>query len=320
MKLKFSAVSLRTLFPLSKGEGQGMGKLFPLGAQDRQVATFCFSLTSLGLYTLAISLFAATSAFAFPPAPNGLIYGMVKDQYGTPLTDTGDQIILQTPEGVQVSGTIQPGLAVGVNYLLNVPMDAGTVGASYNANALIAATQYKLYVAVGTHTNLPLEMTGAYAVLGNPAALARQDLTLGVDANGDGIPDSWETVFLSEVGTNLALAKINPNADYAHNGRTLKQEYLLGNYPYNPSDNFNVQIIGQHAGSATLAFTTMTGRSYTAYGSSDLQNWTPLSFTMSSQGPTALSAYYASQIQPVQIQTIQPTNAPVMQFFRLQLQ
>ena len=278
------------------------------------------SCSAFSLYTLAFSLLSATSTFAFPPAPNGLIYGMVKDQYGTPLTDPNDQVILQTPGGVQVSGTIQPGLAIGVNYLLNVPMDAGTVAGTYNASALVAATQYKLVVGVGASTNLPMEMTGAYAVLGNPASLTRQNLTLGTDSNGDGIPDAWENVFLSEVGTNLALAKINPNADYAHDGRTLKQEYLLGNYPYNPGDNFSVQLVGQNAGSATLAFTTMTARSYTAYGSSDLQNWTPLSFTIPSQGSAAMTAYYATKIQPLRIQTIQPTNAPVMQFFRLELQ
>ena len=320
MNLKISVVSLRTILALPKGKDRGEGKAFTRIARNLQLTPRPFSLSAFGLYTLAFSLLFSLPARAFPPAPDGVIYGVVKDQYGTPLTVSGDQVVLQTPGGVQIAGAIQPGLAIGVNYILNVPMDAATIGGPYKSTALVAGTQYKLYVVVGMSTNLPMEMTGAYSVLGIPAALARQDLTIGADANGDGIPDSWETVFLSEVGANLTLAQINPNADYAHDGRTLKQEYLLGNYPYNPGDNFNVQIVGQNAGSATLAFTTMTGRSYTAYGSSDLQNWTPLSFTIPSRGPSAITSYYTSEIQPVQIQTIQPTNAPVMQFFRLQLQ
>jgi hypothetical protein len=257
---------------------------------------------------------------AFPPAPDGLVYGMVKDQYGTPLMNPADTVILQTPAGIQVSAAVQPNLAIGVNYAVYVPMDAGVIPTPYVANALVASTQYKLLVSVGTTTNLPIEMTVSYLTLGKPAAEVRQDLTLGADANGDGIPDAWESTFLSEIGTNLALSAINPNGVYTGDGRTLKQEYLLGNYPYNPTDDFSVKIINQNAGSVVLAFTTMTGRTYTAYGSADLQNWTPVAFTMPAAGPAVMNSYYASSIQPVQIQTVQPTNGPSMQFFRLQLQ
>ena len=262
----------------------------------------------------------ATSARAFPPAPDGIIYGMVKDQYGTPLNVAGDQVVLQTPGGVQVAATIQPGLAVGVNYELNVPMDAATFGGPYNASALVAGAQYKLYVVVGSSTNLPIEMAGAYSVLGIPAAVTRQDLTIGMDSNGDGIPDSWETVFLSEIGSNLTLAQINPNVDYAHDGRTLKQEYLLGNYPYDPGYNFSVQLVSQSAGSAVLAFTAMTGRTYSVTASSDLQNWTPVSFTIPASGSAAMTSYNSPIVQSLQIQTVQPASSPNVQFFRLQLQ
>ena len=281
--------------------------------------SWSLALSSIILYSLAFSLLSVR-VLAFPPAPDGIIYGMVKDQFGTPLTVSGDQVILQTPGGVQVVGTIQPGLAVGINYELNVPMDAGTFGGPYNASALLAGAQYKLYVVVGSSTNLPMEMTGAYSVLGIPAALTRQDLTIGSDSNGDGIPDSWETLFLSEVGANVTLAQINPNADYAHDGRTLKQEYLLGDYPYDPGYNFSVQILSQTGGSALLAFTAMTGRTYSVNGSSDLKNWTPVAFAIPANGPVTMTSFYSSQVQPLQFQTIQPTNGPILQFFQFELQ
>jgi len=265
-------------------------------------------------------LLVAPLAQAYPPAPNVLIYGLVKDQYGTPLANTSDQVILQTTAGVQVVGNIQPGLAVGVNYSVSVPMDAGTIPGLSTPTSQLPGNQYKLYVLVGTTTNLPIEMTDSYLVLGQPASQTRQNLTLGVDANGDGIPDSWETAFLAEIGVNIPLSSINPNKDYTGDGRTLKQEYLLGNYPFNPAGNFNVQLVSQSAGSVVLAFTTMTGRTYTVSGSSDLQNWTPLSFSVPAAGPAVMTSYYSSTIQPMQIQTVQPANAPVMQFFRLALQ
>jgi hypothetical protein len=233
---------------------------------------------------------------------------------------TNDSVILQTPGGVQVVAPIQPGLAIGVNYALHVPMDSGTIPGLSVANALTAASPYTLYVAVGTTTNLPMEMVGAAPLLGKPSQMTLQNLTVGVDANGDGIPDAWEQLFLQEIGANLALANLNTNADYAHDGRTLLQEYLLGNYPYNPSNNFAVNILSQNSGSAVLAFTAMTGRSYAAFGSADLSHWTPVSFMVPAAGPTVLSSYYSQNIQPVQIQIVQPANAPQFQFFRLQLQ
>ena len=260
------------------------------------------------------------AARAFPPAPDGVIYGLVKDQYGTPLVDSTDKVLLQTPGGVQVTAPIQPDLAVGVNYALHVPMDAGNFSTPYVSNALTAGASYKLYVVVGSTTNLPLEMATASPVLGNPSQVTLQNLTLGTDANGDGIPDSWEILFLQQFLTNVSLSSINPNADYAHDGRTLRQEYLLGNYPYNPANNFTVTLVSHSGGSAVLAFTSTTARTYTVYGSPDLVNWTLLSFTVPAAGPEVMNSYYTATIQPVQIQTVAPTNGVPVQFFRLQLQ
>jgi len=272
------------------------------------------------LPTLLALLLCLPAARAFPPAPDGLIYGMVKDQYGTPLLNSADSVLLQTPGGMRVAVNLQPGLAIGINYALSVPMDAGVTPDPYVNNALTTGAQYRLYVVGGTTTNLPIEMLGTNSVLGAPAQQVRQDLTLGTDANGDGIPDAWEQIFLAEIGATNTLSSLTANTLFG--GRTLLQQYLMGNYPNNPTNVFSVQLVSQSAGSAVLAFTTMTGRSYTVLGSPDLKNWTTLSFTIPAQGAAAgpYTYYYAANIQPLQIQTAQPTNAPTMQFFRLQLQ
>ena len=266
------------------------------------------------LAVAAASLVLAPLARAFPPAPDGIIYGQVKDQFGTPLSIPGSMVKLQTSSGAVVSAPIQANLAIGVNYLLRVPMDANV----NSSNSLTMGTAYTLYVTANSAVNLPLEMAGTLPSLNAPAHLTVQNLTLGTDANNDGIPDAWETNFLASVGrTNLA--GINPNGVYTGDGRTLKQEYLLGNYPYN-SNAFNVQIVSQQAGSATLAFTTAVGRTYTAYASPDLQNWSAVSFVVPGSGTAPQSSYNAATVQSMQIQTVQPANAPTMQFFRLLLQ
>jgi hypothetical protein len=271
------------------------------------------------LIALVALLLSRPAARGYPPAPNVLIYGLAKDQYGQPLANTADQIILQSSNGVQVVANIQPNLAIGVNYAVQVPMDAGSIPPPYVANALTAGMPYKLYVVVGAATNLPIEMAGAYSILVAPSQRANQNLTLGADANGDGIPDAWEQAFLASLGLNIALANINPNSDYAHDGHNLRQEFVLGNYPYR-SNAFNVAVVSLNAGSAVLSFATTAGRTYTASGSPDLVNWTPLAFTIPAAGTNSQSSYYSSGIQTLQIQTVQPPTAPQIQFFRLQFQ
>ena len=260
-----------------------------------------------------------SSARAFPPAPTVLVYGMAVDQYGVPLVNTADTIIVQTPGGVRVSAPIQPNLAVGVNYAVQVPMDSGIVPAPYAANALTNGVQFTLYVTVGSTTNLPIEMAGGGLLLAAPSQRMLQNLTIGGDANGDGIPDAWEAAFLASLGTNIALANINPNGIYTPDGRTLRQQYLLGNYPYNPNA-FRITIVSQNAGSAVLAFNTTAGRTYTVYGSTDLIHWTQLAFTVPATGAGAATSYYSAAIQAIQIQTVQPAHVPPVEFFRVQLQ
>jgi hypothetical protein len=224
-----------------------------------------------------------------------------------------------TTNGVQVVGSVQPNLAIGINYAVQVPMDAGNTPVPYILNALTNGAPFKLYVQVNSTTNLPLEMVGANPTLVAPALKIRQDLTLGSDANGDGIPDAWETAFLNSLGTNIALANINPNGIYTGDGRTLRQEYLLGNFPYN-ANAFRIVIVSANAGSAVISFTTTAGHAFTVFGSTDLKNWTQLFFTIPASNTQVLNSYTPSVIQLMQIQTVQPTNAPPIEFFRMQLQ
>jgi hypothetical protein len=259
------------------------------------------------------------AAEAYPPAPEVLIYGLVRDQNGNPIANTSATVILQTPGGAQVLTSIQPNLAIGINYALWVPMDSGINSAPYTTNALTNGALYTLYVYDNGTTNLPIEMAGGPMPIVPPSQKILQNLTLGTSTIGDGIPDSWATAFLQSLGLNIPLTNINPNAIYTHDGRTLYQEYLLGNYPYN-SNAFSVTIINQNAGSALLAFTTTAARTYTVLGSPDLKTWTPLSFAIPSLSAQVVNSYFSPLIQPLQIQTVAPTNAAPAQFFKLVLQ
>ncbi|HWD19909.1 MAG TPA: hypothetical protein VHB20_11585 [Verrucomicrobiae bacterium] len=275
---------------------------------------------SRGALIACLALFAAQpAAQAYPPAPDALIYGLVKDQYGNPLANVSDLVILQTTTGVQVVGHVQPNLAIGVNYSVQVPMDAGSLPPLYVSNALTAGAQFQLLVVINSVTNVPSEMQGATLTLGAPSQTLAQNLTLGQNLNNSGVPLAWAQAFLASLGLNVPPGSINPFGVYTPDGRTLQQEYLLGNFPYQ-TNAFSVRIVSQSGGSALLAFNTAAGRTYTAFGSADLKSWTPLTFTIPALGASPVAAYYSSAVQALQIQTVQPGAAPPMQFFRLQLQ
>ena len=270
--------------------------------------------------TTAATLFLPQAALAFPPAPHHVIYGLIKDQYGTPLMTDQAQVILITPTGVQLMTTVVPELGFQINYQLEVPMDAGLTADPYEPNALMAGANFSMLVVLGGTTNLPIQMAGNLAQLGQPGQQNRIDLTLGVDANGDGIPDAWELAYLSELGSSLGLANINANSRIGPNGLTLLQEFLAGYYPYDPTDTFTLQLLSVSGGSALVQFTATTGRYYSLLGSGDLRSWVPLSFRLPAEGPSGPihSYYYSSSIQTLQLQSLPPgaSSPPTLGFNR----
>jgi hypothetical protein len=216
-----------------------------------------------------------------------------------------------------------PGYAPGVNYQIKVPMDSGTAGSSpYRGNALMPAAQFKIYVVVNGQTNLPIEMIGSFETLGQPAKSANIDVTLGVDANGDGIPDQWEYAFLAALGLNIPLSSINANSVLTPDGLTLRQQYLLGAYPYLTDQILRITFAGFHGISPDLTFPVITGRYYSVLGSPDALNWSPLSFFLPSDDPQGAprTSYYATSITTLEVYVVPPTGAVKAQFYRIQVQ
>jgi len=267
------------------------------------------------LAALASGIAHSPSAVGGPPAPYHLIYGLVRDQYGTPLTDSSSFVILETPTGVQVSGRILPGLAAGVNYQIKVPMDSGLTAVPYRPDALTATAPFTLYVVVGTVTNMPIEMAGNYSQVGKPGAATRVNLTLGVDANGDGIPDAWELAYLNSLGLNSSLSSLN-----GIGSQTLQQAYLAGSLF--GTNQFQVTIQGFVGTSPVISFPATTGRSYTVLGSSDMNHWAPLTFSLLTDAPGSLphSFFYSSAIQTAQLQVNLSAPAASGTFLKVLLQ
>ncbi len=277
--------------------------------------------TSVWLAALALGLAFSCpeTAQSFPPAPHHIIYGMVRDEQGTPLTGTSAQVILETPTGSQIQGNLISG-EPGINYRLTVPMDSGLTADVYKPTALTPTAAFRLKVQIGTNTYLPLEMTGDFSHLGQPAQSTRIDLTLGEDSDHDGIPDAWERKLIAMLGGNLTLADIRPGDDADHDGLSNYAEYVAGTYAYDPADGFKLKILGYNAGAPTMEFLAIRGHNYSVYGSTNLTSWTSVGFKIESEGVDAPTRqnYQATDVRTLRINAVVP--ATKYQFFKVQVQ
>ncbi len=267
-----------------------------------------------------VALAAATQAF--PPAPHHVIFGMVRDQIGNPLTSTTAQVTMTVTSGTSLTDLVIPNMEPGANYRLQVPMDSGLTSDLYQASALLPAVPFKLSVKVGSVNYVPMEMKGDYAVLGQPGEVTRIDLTLGVDSDNDGLPDAWEQAAFRQLGKTWKVGALDPNAMYPGTGLTFAQVYVAGTYSYAPKDGFVLNLTGVANGKAQLAFTAVKGRSYTIESAANLGGFAPVNFRLTSDDPNAgLRSYFqatGTAKQSIEV-PLDATGTPA-RFYRLRVE
>ena len=262
---------------------------------------------------------AALTTLAFPPAPNHLIFGIVRDQIGNPLDISGAQIFLETSAGVKVTGVVVPQLEPSINYRLEVPMDAGLTADAYQPTALLPSAPFRLRVRIGQATYLPIEMTANLAQLGLPGGRTRIDLTLGIDEDGNGIPDAWEKAAAAFLGLTWSRGSIQPDALYPGTGLTFRAVYLAGTYAMDPEDGFALKILNDPGQQPTLAFTAVKGRTYVIEVSNELGEWMEASFRtlpVSADSHTTKSLQ-ATTTQRVEIEPLAGALDHPNRFYRL---
>jgi hypothetical protein len=244
----------------------------------------------------------------------------VRDELGHPLNLPGAEVILEAGGSGLARAPIAAGLEPAVNYRLAIPLDSGATPDLYKPTALRPTVPFRLRVKVGPVTYLPIEMTGAVQLLTRPGETTRVDLTLGVDSDGDGLPDAWERALIQSLGGNLTLQDIRPEDDSDADGMSNLDEYLAGTYAFDPADGFELAIVTTANGGPWLEFTAIRGRSYTIYASEDLQGWTPVAFNLPTDAPDAPGRqdFFAADTRliRVRIHTLSP-GAPAWRFFKL---
>jgi hypothetical protein len=265
---------------------------------------------------LALALLAS-AAHAYPPAPDHVVYGTVRDERGVALASGSATVIISNAAGEIVRGPLAEYPETGVNYLLRVPMDSGTLNTLYRPTALLPSAGFTIRIVRDKTVYVPLEVSRVPPTIGQPGLRTRLDLTLGIDSDNDGLPDSWEQNLIGadRSGRLRTLADIRPGDDLDGDGLTNLQEYLLGTYALDRLDGLSLAIVEVVNNHARLRFSSVTGRTYTIRATSDFQTWGAQTFSVRSASAAAVASFRATDITLVDVWVPLPPGGSA--FYRL---
>lgn len=271
------------------------------------------------LLTVLAGLLSGGTALAYPPAPPHTIYGMLRDEFGGAITFTEARVIFETDNGSVIETRVIPNLAAGVNYEILVPMDAGIAPDLYRPEALQPLVPFRLKVIIGGQTYLPIEMAGSMVDLGEPAKSTRLDLTLGLDSDGDGLPDAWKDTVIAMMGGGLTHADIQPEDDIDGDGFNNRDEYLAGTYAWDGADFLALDIVEKSGTRAVLEFLAINGRTYSIEGSVDMKEWVEIPFHLPNVDSPGLqrTSYLSPDVRVLRVETDADAQMPTLYRLRV---
>lgn len=262
---------------------------------------------------------------AFPPAPYFTVYGDVRDQHGI-LIPPGSATVVLAKGGVETMR--EPLTSVegaDYNYQIRVRMDMlRDTSAAYNSKALSPGTVFTLGVESNGQMFYPIEMATPPAI-GAAADRRRLNLTLGVDADGDGLPDAWEQAQLYQGGIlpgadGWDLTLIDRDGDFDRDGKSNFTEYLAGTYAADAKSTLELQIKEKLAEAVRLEFYAIYGKSYTLQSSPDLRTWTDAPLTLTAPDAEVPGTPQSSLLATgTGILSVYSAAGPAATYYRLQI-
>lgn len=249
------------------------------------------------LKVMAIAALCAAVAHAIPQSPV-ITYGMVRDEYGNPLKESSALTLklvrADAPDGrVYATAVVGETAYPSMNYRLSLEVDSAGPSRPY---AVLEGTEMKIRFLVGG-VDQPVSPSPVFAVPANGSA-QRKDYSLGTDADGDGLPDAWETWVLQVAGLPYdagAVAGFRPDGDADGDGMSNMREFLAGTDPFLGTDLFAVtsyERVGESS-RTEIKFTTVPGRTYRVVSTPTLEDalWSPVATTRFAAGETAYETY-----------------------------
>lgn len=218
------------------------------------------------LFTL-LSLASPVGAAGIPE-PGLTLYGLIRNDIGgatvrmtsgtlhwTIVPPSGPPVSVQT-ELVNVNGQF--------SYVINIPFETPLAGVAATSNALqmrVTSQTFKraqVYVGTSLATIVPPAGTNFQFSAVDRAKVERVDLVVSVqepDADGDGLPDSWEARYFSGYA--------DPDLDDDGDGVSNLREYLAGTDPTDAQSVLEfVQVTCGADGSPAVTWSSQPGRYY----------------------------------------------------------
>jgi len=255
------------------------------------------------LLLVGLAFSAVFPAMAYPPAPDHVIFGTVRDEKGK-ILGIGEGIVIAYSGSTEI---VRIGTNVlgddRTNFILRIPIDSGRMGSPYKATALLPASPITFRVMIGGVANVPIEVSRIPFSVGTPGGRTRIDLTLGVATDDDGLPHAWERTLLDRdnSGRLRTLADVRPGDDSDNDGLTNLQEFLLGTYALDKLDGLALSIVAVENGRARLRFATIPGRTYSIKSSTDLNSWNSQEFSLGPASSSLQSSVTGSDITLVDV-------------------
>jgi len=206
---------------------------------------------------------------------------------------------LDDSSGTTASDTIADGYINEGAKTVTALVPAGTV-----VNALIPSIAISPLATIAPLSGVAQNFTSPilYTVTAEDVTTQGYTVTVAVpsafsDVDGNGLPDSWELIYFSGIGTH-------PNALCSNGVNTVFEAYIAGLNPNDPQSRFMISNFRSLSEGKVFDWNTVSGRIYSVYWTTNLLNafqpletnipWTRSSFTNATSAP---QGFYKLNVQ-----------------------
>jgi hypothetical protein len=244
----------------------------PQVLHDPQILTNAWQLSGAVRFTFPAGVVLDSEevilVVSFDPAADPAVLGAFRDHYGLGedtrvfgpyqgrLSNIGETLSLLKPDPPQLpphpdAGLVPAVLVERISYQVTAPwpMDVGGTGLSFQRDPADA------------YGNEPLNWVAA-----DPSPGVPSPMIVDPDADGDGLPDAWETRFWPAPNDPDAAPGLDPDDD----GLTNQEEYAAGTVPTDGGSRLAVEVLSRNGEGWVLSFQAVAGRAYTVEVLADL--------------------------------------------------